>query len=203
MPRWLSEALGVERADVKSRDLPSLLRGLRTAEWEVIDPNDDRTMFDVRVRSEDEERWKVMARGLSAPSHTFDTGAMADGVYRLKVLASDEPDNPRETAGRDSLVSAPFTVDGTPPRIEDLGVDVREGRMVLRGTAVDAGSPIDRVLVATDYGEWEPAFAADGMFDSPTESFRFEREVTKGEHAVAVQATDGAGNSAVASRIVK
>jgi len=204
MPGWLAEALGAEPPSVKARDLPAVLRGIRSAEWETVDPNDDDLIFDVWLKSESEERWKVMERGLTATTHAWDTQSMSDGIYRLKIVATDEPDNPRETAGRDSIVSAPFLVDGTPPVIEALDLAVRSGRVAVEGAARDAGSPIDRVDVAVDYGEWKAAFPGDGMFDSPTESFRLDAgAVAAGEHALAVRVSDTAGNSAVETRIVR
>jgi hypothetical protein len=101
-------------------------------------------------------------------------------------------------------VSAPFLVDGTGPSVAELDVRAERGRVVVEGSVEDGLSPVDRVEVAVDYGEWEPAFAGDGMFDSPAESFRLEIEdAAAGEHAVAVRATDRAGNSAVVTRVVR
>ena len=87
----------------------------------------------------------------------------------LKVVATDAEDNRPERAGADSLVSAPFLVDGTPPSIADVDVEAGRGRIEVRGAVRDAGSPIDRVEVALDYGDWKPALPGDGMFDSPDE----------------------------------
>jgi hypothetical protein len=204
LPSGLEITYGVEPSGVARRQLPSLLRGMRAAEWEVIDPNDDRVRFDVWIRSEDETAWKLIEEGITRTAHAWDTQSMTDGFYRLKVVATDDLDNPAEHAGSDSIVSAPFLVDGTAPSITGLDVRVERGRVTVEGLVEDALSPVDRVEVAVDYGEWSLAFAGDGMFDSPAESFRIEVEdVAAGEHAVAVRATDTAGNSAVVTRIVR
>jgi hypothetical protein len=204
LPSGLEITYGVEPSGVTQRELPSLLRGMRAAEWEVIDPNDDRVRFDVWIRSEDETVWKLMQKDITRTAHAWDTQSMTDGFYRLKVVATDDLDNPTERAGSDSIVSAPFLVDGTAPSVSKLDVRVERGRVVVAGSVEDALSPVDRVDVALDYGDWDLAFAEDGMFDSPAESFRFEAEdVAAGEHTVAVRATDRAGNSAVVMRIVR
>ncbi len=91
-------------------------------------------------------------------------------------MATDDLDNLAEHAGIDSLVSAPFLVDGTAPSVSGLDVRAERGRVVVKGLVADGLSPVDRVEVAVDYGDWELAFAGDGMFDSPSESFRLDVE---------------------------
>lgn len=204
LPSGLEITYGAEPSGVTRRELPSLLRGMRAAEWEVIDPNDDRVRFDLWIRSEDETAWKRMEEDITRTAHAWDTQSMTDGFYRLKVVATDALDNPAEHAGSDSIVSAPFLVDGTAPSIPKLEVRAVRDRVIVEGLVEDGLSPVDRVEVALDYGEWDLAFAGDGMFDSPAESFRLEVEdVAAGEHAVAVRATDRAGNSAVVTRVVR
>lgn len=204
LPGGLQSLLGGEATRSETRELPSLLRGLRAAEWEVVDPNDDRIGFELWLRGEDERTWKLVEKDLTAMSYAFDTQAMADGFYRVKIVASDALDNRPETAGTDSLTSAPFLVDGGAPSIADVDVRVGRGRATVRGAVADALSPIDRVEIAIDYGEWRPAFADDGMFDSPDEGFHLEIEdVAPGEHTVAVRAVDRAGNSAAVTRVLR
>jgi hypothetical protein len=204
LPSGLEVTFGIDPSTVTRRDLPSLLRGMRTAEWEVIDPNDDRVRFDIWIRSGQETAWKLIDEDVTRTAHAWDTQSMTDGFYRIKVVATDDLDNLAGHAGTDSLASAPFLVDGTAPSLSDLDVRVERGRVVVKGLVADGLSPVDRVEVAVDYGDWDLAFAGDGMFDSPSESFGLDvKDVTVGEHAVAVRATDRAGNSAVVTRVVR
>jgi hypothetical protein len=186
------------------RDLPILTRGLRTAEWEARDPNGDLLSFDVWVRGEDEASWKVLAEDLERTAHTWDTQSMPDGRYRIKVRAGDDPENRPEDAGSDERESAPFVVDNTPPDLDGLRVSLDEGVVDVGGRASDSLSPIVRVEVAIDYGDWRGAFADDGMFDSLEESFALTVPDQAGEElAVTVRAIDRAGNVATARRIVR
>jgi hypothetical protein len=187
-----------------SRDLPILTRGLRTAEWEARDPNGDVLSFDVWVRGEGEEEWKSLAKDLHRNAHTWDTQSMADGTYVIKVRASDASENPPDQAGSDEKESAPFVVDNTPPVLSGLEVSRADGAITVGGRVVDVLSPIVRVDVAVDYGEWRGAFADDGMFDSLDEAFKLEIPgLTVDEHSVTVRAIDRAGNLATARRVVK
>jgi hypothetical protein len=204
LPSGLEITYGVEPSAATKHDLPSLLRGMRAAEWDVVDPNDDRVRFNLWIRSDEETAWKLLEKGITRTAHAWDTQSMTDGFYRLKVVATDDLDNPAEHAGSDSIVSAPFLVDGTAPLVSGLDVRLEHGRAIVEGSVADALSPVDRVEIAVDYGKWELAFAGDGMFDSPAESFRLEvKDLEVGEHAVAVRATDQAGNSAVVTRVVR
>jgi hypothetical protein len=186
------------------RDLPILTRGLRTVEWEARDPNGDLLSFDVWVRGEGEEAWKPLAEDLERNAHTWDTQSMPDGRYVIRVRADDGLENPRDQAGSDEKESAPFVVDNTPPGLTGLEVS-RDGDVIeVAGRASDVLSPIVRVEVALDYGEWRGAFADDGMFDSLEEPFGLEiPDEGLGEHAVTVRAIDRAGNVGTARRLVR
>lgn len=186
------------------RDLPILTRGLRTAEWEAHDPNDDRLSYDVWVRAEDETEWKLLAEDLERSAHTWDTQSMPDGRYRVKVRADDGPENPPDRAGSDESESAPFVVDNTPPELKGIEAS-RDGEAIaVGGHATDALSPIIRVEVAVDYGRWQSAFPDDGLFDSLDEAFGLAIPGQEpGEHAVTVRAIDRAGNVATARRVVR
>ena len=184
--------------------LPVLTRGLRTASWDAADPNGDALSFDLYVLAEDERVWKRLEGGIRGRTlHTWDTLTMTDGTYRLKVVASDRPSNAAAEAREVSAVSAPFIVDHTPPELSRLDVRWSGGEMTVGGRVKDAATPVVAVDVSVDYGEWRPAFAEDGMFDSRSEAFRLVLEdVEPGEHAVAVRAIDRAGNPVVGRRVV-
>ena len=179
------------------------LGGVRTVEWDAIDPNDDALVFDVWIKAEDESDYRLLVKDLERTLDTWDTQSMPDGLYRVKVVASDRTSNPADLARSDERASAPFVVDNTPP---SLSLDVaRDGApLAVTGSARDALSAITRVEFALDYGEWKPAFADDGLFDSRTESFRaVADDPGPGEHSVTVRAFDRAGNVAVARDLEK
>ncbi len=185
------------------RELPVLLRGMRTASWDALDPNGDALTFDVLLKADDEKVWKLVEEGVSGRTlHTWDTQSMTDGVYRLKVTATDRKSNPKESAMEASAVSQPFTVDNTPPELSRVEVEPTAGGMTVSGIVEDSASRVMFVDVSVDYGPWTPAFAEDGMFDSKAESFRLVVEgLEEGEHAVSIRAADRPGNLAVARRL--
>jgi len=185
------------------RELPVLLRGVRTASWDALDPNGDALAFDVFLKSDDEEDWKLLDEDVFGRTlHTWDTQAMTDGVYRLKVTATDRRSNSLESALTASAVSQPFTVDHTPPVFSRIDMASTPSGLEVSGVVEDSASQVLFVDVSVDYGPWVPAFAEDGMFDSRGESFRLVVEgLDSGEHAVSVRAADRSGNPAVVRRL--
>ncbi len=187
-----------------SINLPALVRGVRAAEWHAVDPNGDELTFSLWIRSEEEERWKLMEDELSRTAHSWDTASMPDGSYRMRVVATDRPGNSEATAATDERVSAPFLVDNTAARITSLSVSREGDGLAVDGAVEDALSPIAQVEVSVDYGEWEPAFPDDGIFDSRIEAFSLViEEAGEGETAVAVRAVDRAGNIAVSRTVLR
>src|SRR5690606_8235055 len=123
----------------------------------------------------------------------WDTAALPEGKYRLRVEASDELANPQDLALRHALESEAVIVDNTPPRIENLQLAGRR----LRARVDDGVSPITRVEVAVDgKPEWRPLAAADGIFDTSSEAIDADVSalVPPGSHIVVVRAYDAAGN---------
>jgi hypothetical protein len=203
LPGGLEVTYSLDPGAPAGAGLPVLLRGLRTASWEALDPNGDALEFDVYLKADDEEDWKRIAERIFGRSlHTWDTVSMTDGSYRLRVTATDVRSNPAESALEASSVSPPFVVDHTPPEFSDLEVGSGSGVLTVRGRVEDALSQVTFVDVSVDYGPWRPAFAADGMFDSRGEAFELVIEdAGPGEHTVSVRAADRSGNPAVERRL--
>lgn len=203
LPGGVEITYSLDAAEAEGRLLPALVRGMRTVSWDAIDPNGDALSYDVWVRAEDESEWKLMERDIHWRTlHTWDTRSMADGLYRIRVVASDRPANPDDSALEAEAVSAVFTVDHTPPKITELEVSESGGALTVSGLATDAAHPISGVEVSLDYGQWLRAFATDGILDSRSESFELTLDDPgAGEHTVAVRAFDRAGNMALARRL--
>ncbi|MBD3368323.1 MAG: hypothetical protein GF405_09180 [Candidatus Eisenbacteria bacterium] len=177
--------------------------GLRTVEWRAYDPDGDRLMFDVRVRSDDEKNWKPLASDVARSAHTWDSRAMQDGHYTILVEASDEQDRPGRPLTA-TIVSEPFLVDNGRPVVDGVSVEERDDRLHVTGRAGDALSPLIAVDVAVDYGEWSTADADDGLVDSREEYFSLSvPHPGAGEHRVAVRAVDRQGNTRVVGKTVR
>lgn len=203
LPGGVEVTYSVGNGAPSDRELPVLLRGMRTASWDALDPNGDALTFDIFLKADDEKDWKLMEEGVSGRTlHTWDTQSMTDGVYRLKVTATDRLSNPKESTMTASAASQPFTVDHTPPEFSRIDVSSTSDGMTVSGVVEDTASRVMFVDVSVDYGPWTPAFAEDGMFDSRGESFRLVVEgLEDGEHTVSVRAADRSGNPAVVRRL--
>lgn len=174
--------------------------GVRTATFEAADPNGDRLRYRVSVRLAGEVEWRVLRSGLRERVVAWDTSAMADGRYELRVEAGDAPDNPPGEALTGMRVSRPFVVDNTPPTISGLTVG-SDGSV--RFTASDAGSPIRRADISVDGGEARVLRPLDGIADSPVEEYGgVIPNFPPGAATVVVRVEDDPGNRAAAEAAV-
>jgi hypothetical protein len=206
------------------RDQVPWLRDVKVANWQADDPNGDKLAFDLFVRGEREKSWRPIAEEVPDQTHAFPTASFADGRYQLRVVASDRPSNPEVGAMVDSLDSTYFLVDNTSPEISSLRVE-RSGtdKLQVSATVSDELSSVRAFEYSLDARRWEPAFPADGIFDSFEERFQFtidlaaaratardaaaraKRPVTApglaGGEVVFVRAADGAGNEGTARAV--
>jgi hypothetical protein len=169
--------------------------------WKVENPDEDELRYRVQFRREGENRWLDATRPedvVTKAELDWDTSALPEGKYRLRVNASDEIANPVGDVTEHALEGPPVLVDNTPPVIRSLTVQGRR----LRAQVVDGLGPVIRVEAAVDgRPDWRPLAAADGLFDTADESV--DTDITPlltggpGGHIVAVRAYDAAGNFVV------
>ncbi len=165
--------------------------------WKVENPDNDSLRYRVAYKREGQAQWRDALK--PDDIHTkaeldWDTSALPEGKYRVRVEASDEPANPADQVLKHALESDTVVIDNTPPRIDTLTLAGRR----LRVRAVDGTSPIARIELAVDgRTEWRPLAPADGVFDTTDESV--DADVTAivpaGSHVVVVRAFDAAGNA--------
>jgi hypothetical protein len=165
-------------------------------EWDVEARDSDDLLYDVYIRPEgggDDEWVKLNTEGPTTKKEIkLDLDTLADGIYEVRVVASDEPSNGSAAAAKDELVSAPFVIDRTRPTLETVKVDGRR----ITGVAKDRGSYIHDVAFAIDGGEFRAASPSDGLFDSGSEKFELvlPDDLGPGPHRVVVRARDAHGN---------
>ena len=180
------------------RDLPAWARGLRTVQWRASDANGDPLRFRLEVRSESGGPWVLVAKDLEQPAYTWDTSALPDGRYRLRVTASDAGGNAVGEELSGSAVSQPFTIDNTPPAVSALEARGERGAIVVSGRAEDAASPLQRIEVSIDDGRWRAVTPEGGFTDEKEHAFRVRvPEIAPGEHTVSIRVVDLAGNLSV------
>lgn len=128
-------------------------------------------------------------------SLNWDTKQVPDGIYVLRVVASDQASNPSE-ALEDVKITEPFIIANTPPQLfvfekgitvgekETLAVGFSSGKVSLKGAQYRLGS-----------GDWTAIEAEDGIWDSGNEHFRFSFPTPgAGEQTVEIKVVDSAGN---------
>ena len=168
-----------------------------TIRWSADARDDDDLVYDIRVRPEGggERDWVKLhpdTERITKRELKWDLTTVPDGVYEVGVTASDEPSNGSANALSDEMLSDPFVVDRERPKVADIKVSGRSGT----ATARDNAAHIHDVAFSIDGGDFIPAAAEDGLFDSPAEDVVFEipKTVTAGRHRLVVRARDGFGN---------
>lgn len=165
--------------------------------WKVDNVDLDELRYRVSYRLDSQSTWRDLLKPgekLTRTEYDWDTAALPEGTYRIKVEASDELANPPDRVLTHSLESGTVLVDNTPPVFKALAINGRR----LTGEVVDGLGPIARIevsLAGTD--EWRPIYPKDGVFDEPAEDFdaNIAALIPPGSHIVAVRAYDSAGNA--------
>jgi hypothetical protein len=165
--------------------------------WKVENPDNDSLRYRVHFRREGQAIWRDALKADEVHTKAeleWETAALPEGKYRLRIEASDELANPPGEVQKHALESETVLVDNTPPRIETLQLTGRR----LRARVVDGTSPIARVELAVDGKlEWRPLAPSDGVFDTLAENVDTDVSalVPPGSHVVMIRAYDSAGNA--------
>lgn len=164
--------------------------------WDVENPDKDDLRYRVWYRLEGQTVWRDALKPtdvFQATALDWDTTALPEGNYRIRVEASDELVNPPDRVTKHALESSTVLVDNTPPVFKDVRIDGRK----LSGEVIDGLGPISRIEVAiagTD--DWRPLFPVDSVFDDPAEKFNTDIStiVPAGPKLIGLRAYDTAGN---------
>ncbi|MBI1899220.1 MAG: hypothetical protein HYZ57_13365 [Acidobacteria bacterium] len=173
--------------------------------WQGEDPDEDKLVYAVYFRGEEEREWKLLKDRLTEQLLTLEGDVFADGKYLFRVVASDRLANPGGSAREAEMVSSPALFDGTPPRVQVAAAGERQGgRVEVTVEAADAASPLRRAEYSLDAGPWTPLAAEDSVIDSREERFLVRLDgVAAGEHLLVVRVYDSAGNAGLAKLVVR
>ena len=199
-----------------------------TARWAAHDDNGDELAFKVYCKGEGEADWLLLKDRTRERFTSFDAIHLPDGIYRLRVVASDQPSHVEGEAKFGDRISDRFVIDTTPPAISGMTAQMVGTKQVgmkihVALAANDAMSTIDRAEYSVDAGRWlylEPVGklsdakderydvtvnvpTPDASMDSPDddESGSGQAEKSK-EHVVTVRVYDHYGNVTAAKAVV-
>jgi outer membrane protein assembly factor BamB len=177
-------------------------RGYQSVLWSAHDENDDELRFAVYYRGENETQWKLLKDKLDQKFYSWDSTSLPDGAYYLRIVASDAPSNPPAATLSTEHESERFVVDNTPPVIDRLEasafVTTHKGEpaslqpSLIKFTARDATSSIERAQYSVDGGDWILVAPVGNVSDALEERYEFTLSagLSPGEHSVAVRAYD-------------
>ncbi|MGB9595681.1 MAG: hypothetical protein ACPL7B_05320 [Candidatus Poribacteria bacterium] len=193
---------GADGSQTKTETVP--MNGKKIIKWQAKDLNDDTLEYSVFFKGIDEQNWKLLKDELKTTSYQIDTESFPDGVYQIKVVASDSPSNPKDVALSEEEISDRFIIDNTPPIVLDLQANTSDnGKYIITGRAEDTTGYIKSMVYSIDGGSWKPMYPSDQVFDSKKETFSFPIDTLKtGEHTIVVKATDSAGNVGSAKTVI-
>lgn len=194
LDRSLGDGVVASGGPITGRNSPEL-----NLDWSVDNPDKDALRYRVYYRLVGMGEWYDLLppdEVLTKTTYKWDTAALPEGRYRIKVAASDELSNSPDRVTRHEFESGLVTVDNTPPALVDL--ELLGGR--LRGRAVDGVGPIARIeLSIAGSNEWIPLRPTDSIFDESAESFDIDVSswLPLPRKIVAVRAYDSANNYVV------
>ena len=136
---------------------------------------------------------------LKEPTKSWDTSLLPDGIYWLRVTASDSFANPLDPQTA-LAISEPFLICNALPQIR-LGAKPIFGlnkTMLMEGTVTQTLVGVTAVQYRIDGGDWIATLPKDGIFDSSRESFSFlTSPLAIGKHILEVEAFNAAGQKSV------
>jgi len=186
-------------------------KGWASVLWSAHDDNDDDLRYAVYYRGENEQDWKLLKDKLEQKFYSWDTTSFADGAYYLKIVATDAASNPAGSALTAERLSERFEVDNTPPVMEHLEATVAAPRggspsasnVVVKFSARDATSSVERAQYSVDGGDWILVSPASNISDAPEEKYEIAlSDLSAGEHTIAVRAYDRFENVGSAKTVV-
>jgi sugar lactone lactonase YvrE len=172
---------------------PMFERGLQTITWKADDEDDDQLVYSLDYRREGEQAWRPLKADLTDTIFVWDTTAVPDGRYVIRVRASDSPSNAADRMLTGERESDLIDVDNTPPTMTTTATREATGaRLTIQ--VHDARSPIAKVEYSVGGGPWRLLYPADGIADSPDETYAVTLPNDTEASRVVIRATDALQN---------
>ncbi len=183
-----------------------------TARWSAHDDNGDELIFSVFYKGEGEANWRLLKDKITDRFYSFDSSLLPDGMYAVKVVASDSPNHTDSEALIGEKASGVFVVDTTPPVPGTLTASMERGKIHARFETRDATSPIGHAEYSVDASPWQYVEPAGSISDSLSERYDFFAAVPAAaaapvtdakEHVLAIRVYDRYENVTTAKAVVR
>jgi hypothetical protein len=201
---WGLEELSATKEDKKKEEKAFYApkkaerKGFQTVTWTVEDENDDELVYALYIKKEGETSWRLLKDGLSDSLCAFDTLSFPDGVYFVKLEASDMPSNPAGTELKTDKTSRPLVIDHSLPVISGFSAVRDKNSLAVAFQIEDSFSSIEKAEYLVRPGMWRVVFPIDGICDSKQESFKFTVPLPpNADNLISVRVTDRHHNVAV------
>ncbi len=173
----------------------SLKQGFRTFTWEASDSNGDQLSYNVYIRKENENSWRLLQDKINEKLLSFDTRNFSDGTYFIKLEATDLPSNPPGSEMKVEKISQPFVIDNSSPMVKNFQARRNGDSLEISFEAEDNYSYVEEVRFMIRPGDWRVVFPVDGICDSRTESFRFSIKLpSNSDNLILIRVRDSFGN---------
>jgi WD40 repeat protein len=182
-----------------------------TIRWSARDDNGDELNFAIYYRGEKEQNWRLLKEKVTDRFYSFDSSLLPDGIYTVKILASDSPSHTASESLSSERASEYFVVDTTPP-VPGAIIATLEGQNIrARFDARDATSPIIHAEYSVDAGPWQYLEPSSGISDSLAEHYDFLAAIPTPttaatdakEHVIAIRVYDRYENAVTAKAIIR
>jgi hypothetical protein len=172
--------------------------------WEAEDANGDALQYSIYFRNGTKAPWVLLKDKLTETHFDWETRAVADGRYEVKVVASDALANVPGQGRAGSRVSDPIVIDNTPPVIGDLKSEPNGGSVHVSATVVDRTTTVASFEYSVDStGDWQAVLPSDNIFDGPEERVDFTiGKLAPGAHQITLRGGDAKGNYAYETVLV-
>ncbi len=163
----------------------------------AADANGDTLRYKLEYRRADSDAWVTIEDSFDKTKYVWDTRSFEDGVYTLRVTATDAPANPEASAMSGARLSEPIVLDTTAPTLAGIQCKVRGKTATISGKITDELSRIARIQYRVDSAEqWNAVLPVDNICDSNRESFTFKvPDLDPGIHRISIRATDVLDNT--------
>lgn len=193
---------------VKNIPLPeagrkSFQKGAQSIGWQSRDENNDRLIYRIEIRAVGESAWRELEKNYAGTIYTWDSQALPDGEYQMRLTASDRRSNPPALALESEKISEILVIDNTPPEIKALLAQKSGAQWQASFEATDQLSRLKEAWYAVDANTWQLLYPTDSVSDQRRETYQFTVSGANASSILAVKVVDASGNSSFGKVLLK